>query len=79
MNENVPGDYMVKLTQIDGPKAVAVDMPIKIKSPANGQTSSGEIGYRFTKKVRKITIRFMLAVYYDGELIQQREVSTFIR
>ena len=79
VNENVPGKYIVKLSQIKGPKVVNLDAPIKVGSPEFGRTKTASIGYQFNKKARKVTLRFLVSVWYDGELIKEKEISTFVK
>ena len=58
---------------------VRVDSPIKVKSPKKGRMSNGVIGYRFTKKARKVTLKFKVSVMYQGELIRERTIETFVK
>ena len=79
INEDVLGKYKITIDQVGGTKVVKLDSPVMIKSPKEGRTSSGSIGYRFTKKVRKTTLKFKVKVWYEGELIRERFVETFVK
>jgi predicted nucleic acid-binding Zn-ribbon protein len=79
INENVPGSYTVALEQLNGPRVVQVSENTRISSPSVGRMSSGSISYRFTKKARKEKVNFKLSIWYEGELIKQRDLSIFIK
>ncbi len=79
INENVPGKYKVVLEQIGRPKVIRTGGGNYISSPSIGRISSGAVSYEVTKKVRKTTVKLKLSVYYESELVKERELSIYLK